>query len=340
MNQTYEDLKDPGETPTQNRPLPKVKNLTELSESDDILEPDKIIEGLLHQGAKMIIGAGSKSRKSWLALDMSLSIASGHSWLGFQCNAAKVLYCNLELMNWTLWDRVNGITEHHDMMPGDNLHVWNLRGHAMKLDEFKPHLVKQIQDGNFDVVVLDPIYKTGGGTNENDAGAVATLLANLDEITEQTGAAVVFVAHFSKGNQQSKDFIDRISGSGVWARDADVIMTLTKHEEEDCYAVETITRALKEPEPFVAEWTYPVFSLRNELDPEALKRPKPPTKLYDDDALLDLLDDSVLSSGEWAKKAHETLIMSSATFYRLRKGLIESGKVHKVNGTSNFRQTD
>jgi len=35
----------------------------------------------------------------------------------------------------------------------------------------------------------------------------------------KTGAAVGFGAHYSKGNQAGKEAIDRVSGSGVFARD-------------------------------------------------------------------------------------------------------------------------
>ena len=46
----------------------------------------------------------------------------------------------------------------------------------------------------------------------------------------QSGAAILYAAHFSKGNQAGKDAIDRISGSGVFGRDADTLIILTKHE--------------------------------------------------------------------------------------------------------------
>src|SRR3954470_23651854 len=38
--------------------------------------------------------------------------------------------------------------------------------------------------------------------------------------------------HFAKGNAAAKETIDRISGSGVFARDPDSLITFTKHEEQ------------------------------------------------------------------------------------------------------------
>ena len=39
--------------------------------------PAQIIEGILHQGCKMVLGSTSKSNKSWCRLDLALSVASG-----------------------------------------------------------------------------------------------------------------------------------------------------------------------------------------------------------------------------------------------------------------------
>jgi hypothetical protein len=62
---------------------------------------------------------------------------------------------------------------------------------------------------------------------------------------------VVFGAHYSKGNQAGKDAIDRIGGSGVFARDPDVILTMTPHEEQDAYVIDLTLRALPQLPPLV-----------------------------------------------------------------------------------------
>jgi len=66
-----------------------------------------------------------------------------------------------------------------------------------------------------------------------------------------TGAAVALAGHFSKGNASAKESIDRISGSGVLARDPDSLITFTRHEEQDAFTVEMTLRNLAPVEPFV-----------------------------------------------------------------------------------------
>jgi hypothetical protein len=45
-------------------PLPEIMTLRQLVESAPALPP-QIIEGVFHQGCKMILGGTSKSNKSW-----------------------------------------------------------------------------------------------------------------------------------------------------------------------------------------------------------------------------------------------------------------------------------
>jgi hypothetical protein len=84
---------------------------------------------------------------------------------------------------------------------------------------------------------------------------------------------VVFGAHYSKGNQAGKDAIDRIGGSGVFARDPDVILTMTSHEDKDAYVVDLTLRALPHVDPFVVRWQHPCFMRDAAADASRVKQP-------------------------------------------------------------------
>ena len=86
----------------------------------------------------------------------------------------------------------------------------------------------------------------------------------VELIVEKTGSAVAFGAHYSKGNQAGKDPLDRISGSGVFARDPDTIMGLTAHEEDGCFTVHSALRNFAGLDPFVVE-EFPLFNIRSDL---------------------------------------------------------------------------
>ena len=80
-------------------PLPEILNLQQLVEAAPA-PPPQIIEGVLHQGCKMILGGTSKSNKSWCLLDLALSVASGEKWWGKRCTRMPVVYINFELPVW------------------------------------------------------------------------------------------------------------------------------------------------------------------------------------------------------------------------------------------------
>jgi hypothetical protein len=124
------------------------------------------------------------------------------------------------------------------------------------------------------MIIFDPVYKLMAGKDENKAGDVGTIMAHLERVSVETGAAIVFGAHYSKGNQSAKESIDRIGGSGVFARDPDAILTMTGHEVENAFTVEATLRNYKPIDPFVVGWQYPLFSRDDSgLDPAALKMP-------------------------------------------------------------------
>ena len=97
-------------------------------------------------------------------------------------------------------------------------------------------------------------------------------MGELSELTERTGAACWISHHFSKGWQSGKNHLDRGSGAGVLSRAPDTIMTLTAHEQEDCYSVETTCRSFSRPDPFVIRWEYPLWIIDESLNPESLRK--------------------------------------------------------------------
>ena len=208
----------------EKRELPPIKSARKLVDQNLAL-PAVIVHGLLHQGSKMVLGGGSKSFKTWCLADLALSIANGVPWWGINTSKGRVLYMNFEIQEGFFAERLNGIVNAKGLGVDalDDVDTWNLRGYCADLYVLMDMLLEKIQKDHYKLILVDPIYKGMGGRDENAAGAINTLLNEIEKLAVQTGAAVVFGAHFSKGNQAGKDSIDRISGSGVFARDPDSI---------------------------------------------------------------------------------------------------------------------
>jgi len=208
---------------------------------------------------------------------------------------------------------------------------WPLRGHAKPMSELIKDVLGFLQQHHFSLVILDPIYKTlpPFRGSENDSAMITQLLNEVESITVETGAAVLFSSHFSKGNQSEKEAMDRVSGSGAWARDPDSLLMMTPHEEADCFTVEGVLRNLAPIYPFVVKWDYPLFVRETELNPEKLKAPKRagrPTKYTKDQILLYMTTDGV-KTASLQKHVKDELGMSSGTFYDLWEELKKDEKI-------------
>ena len=155
-----------------------------------------------------------------------------------------MLYINFELPDFAFQHRLQAIARQKGITDFTGIDLWNLRGFATDFSVLIPKILSRVKDERYALIVLDPIYKGLGKRDENKAGDIASLCNEIEQLAVQSGAAVVFGAHYSKGNQAGKDAIDRIGGSGVFARDPDVILTMTPHEEKDAYVIDLTLRAL------------------------------------------------------------------------------------------------
>ncbi|WP_271327980.1 AAA family ATPase [Lactococcus muris] len=216
-----------------NDDLPEFESLAGMFEEDPQLAP-VLIDNVLRRGHKMLIAGPSKAGKSFALMEMSISIAEGLPWFGFNCERGKVLYINMELDRPSAYKRFKDIYQGMGIKPANiqNIHVWNMRGHSIPMDKLTPKLIRRAQKEKFDAVIIDPIYKVLTGS-ENDAEQMAKFTNNFDKVAAELGTSVIYCHHHSKGAQGGKSSMDRSSGSGVFARDPDAILDLIELEVTD-----------------------------------------------------------------------------------------------------------
>jgi hypothetical protein len=145
-----------------------------------------------------------------------------------------------------------------------------LRGQSRSLEDLVHH-IEDLRDYKPDLVIVDPFYKLATGADENDAGAISEVVNRMEKFSERLDCSFVYAHHFSKGNKSDTDHIDRASGSGVFARDPDAILTLTPHEEEDHLVLEATLRDFPTPSPQVVEFSWPNFVHKPDMEPKLRK---------------------------------------------------------------------
>lgn len=240
-----------------------------------IVTPDDVIEGIFSVGGKMVWGGGSKTFKTWQLINLATAVGSGGEILGFPTKKGRVLYLNLELQrDWFAWRLKTILSKKKIELEDGAVDVWNLRGHAAELSKLLPFILRQAEKDKYSLIIIDPIYKVHGERQEN-TDQIGIIMNDLEKIAEESGAAITFGHHFSKGNQSLKEAIDRMSGHGTYGRDPDSIVICTKHEVKDAFTVEMILRNHPPQEPFVVRWEFPLMVRDEELDPNRLKQIKP-----------------------------------------------------------------
>lgn len=209
--------------------LPEFENLETLLQNPPQLA-DELIEGVLRTGHKMLISGASKTSKSFMLIELAYAIAEGMNWMGKRCKQGKVLYVNLEVDRASCINRISEVYKAFGMNVGNhanNIDIWNLRGHATTMERLAPKLIRRCEKQGYIAVIIDPIYKVMNG-DENKAGDMAAFCNQFDAIANALNCSVIYCHHFSKGFQGGKKSIDRASGSGVFARDPDAILTVTE----------------------------------------------------------------------------------------------------------------
>jgi len=220
--------------------------------------PDQIFADMFDRGDKVAIIGSSKLRKSFFLLQGALSLASGRDFLGWSVpKPRRVFVVQLEIQQHHFHRRVQRMAAALELTPEnlqDRLQIVNGRGLALAGAAGIEAVKQAVLPSSPDLICIDPLYKISTGA-ENTAEDAKVVLGLFDRLAEQTGAAVLYVHHDSKGFSGDRDIRDRGSGSGVLGRDYDACFTLTPHaSEDDAVVVETLLRNYRPQEASTIGW--------------------------------------------------------------------------------------
>ena len=224
--------------------LPDPESMSAVWDEMPPLAP-ALIGGVLRQGHKMLLAGPSKAGKSFALIELTIAIAEGKSWLGFDCAQGRVLYVNLELDRASCLHRFRDVYGCLGWKPEHlgNIDIWNLRGKSVPMDRLTPKLIRRAVKKDYIAVIIDPIYKVITG-DENSADQMANFCNQFDKVCTELGCATIYCHHHSKGAQGGKRSMDRASGSGVFARDPDALLDLIELEVSDDLRVQMENNAV------------------------------------------------------------------------------------------------
>ena len=231
-------------------PVPTLKIVPAITDESKLPKPpESLINGVLRERGKMLLTGASKSWKSFLSIQLGLSIANGIEWLGFECRQGKVLYLNLEIDDAQFMTRIFNMVRSLSLKPevcSNNFDVVCRSNKSYTIEDYVRAL-ESVRGRQYDLVIIDPLYKAFDGA-ENSQEDMAAFFSQVDELVFSLGCAVLVVHHQSKGWQGHKDVSDRASGSGVLSRDPDAIVDICRTDGgENTMRAQFVLRDYPEP---------------------------------------------------------------------------------------------
>ena len=160
-----------------------------------------LIEGLWADQAVGIVGGEPKCCKSFLALDVAVSVASGAPCLRrfHPAQTGRVLLFAAEDALHVVRQRLEGIALAAGVVFDDlDVHVVTTPVVRLDLDDHRKKLAETVESLRPKLLVLDPFVRLHR-IDENAAAEVAPLLAYLRDLERHFHTAVLLVHHARKG---------------------------------------------------------------------------------------------------------------------------------------------
>ena len=185
-----------------------------------VFEPKEMcIQGLMPQGICILAGP-QKVGKSFLALDICTSVASGQPVLGRETAQGECLYLGLE----DTYRRLQSRLQIMDVEPSDSLHF------AVATDKIGGGLENQIEEfstehPNLRLVVIDVLQLARKNAKTNYSAEYSEL-AGLRDLANNHGICIMMIMHMRKS--RDRDPLNNIYGGGGFVASADAILMLTE----------------------------------------------------------------------------------------------------------------
>jgi len=153
-----------------------------------------LVRDVFHGGEVIILWGESQAGKTALLLDMVAAIASGSDWAGHPVTRTNVVYVALE-GQIGVRTRVQALEHDRGVSHLEGIHyVFNPCNVASEADVNELALTALKHDAKF--IVIDTLSASiAGMAEENSNSAMAGMIANVQRLTQMTGAAVLLVHH-------------------------------------------------------------------------------------------------------------------------------------------------
>lgn len=216
-----------------------------------LAEPDYLIAGLIRRGGLLEIQAYGGSGKSWLAVNLALSLASGRPWLGrLETKPSTVVCLDYENGFYEMARRLQGNAKALGLpMPVQGIGLITMPDTYMTSDTFEGSVTKLA--ATYQVIIIDTLKAASPGIDENDS-KMRESLDRLRRVGERTGCTFVVLIHSKKKSNSAVEIDARERGRGSSAifDAADAQLGVEYEQGKPLQIMQTKARSGRYIEPF------------------------------------------------------------------------------------------
>jgi RecA-family ATPase len=229
--------------PMADEDRPRFRTLT-VTDLASLPEPEWLVDNIVPAAAMTTLFGAPGAAKSFLALDIACSVATGSMFHGAETKPGKVLYCLGEGIR-SLRYRIESWRLAHPAADVEllekNLIVIAKTPHLLEAYDSSALLNTVADIGKVSLLIIDTLARALVGGDENSAQDVGLAINVCDRVRDQTGAATLLVHHTSAEGSKTR-------GSTALPGASDAMLKMTK---DDIQHVITLTcTKMKDGEPF------------------------------------------------------------------------------------------
>lgn len=191
--------------------------------SELLSKPEPPIEWLIDSiwvdKSRGLIAGNPGVGKTWLALEMLISVATGQPCLGkYPVRQGAVLLLEEESSILNLSRRAHTMARGRGLKDTDLSHFFHITRQFIKIPQHERELIAYMKQREIKLVVFDSLRRFHG-VDENSSEKMQPVLDSFARINIETSASIVLIHHLSKlQDKSSKGVFERLRGtSDLWA---------------------------------------------------------------------------------------------------------------------------
>lgn len=206
-----------------------------------IVEAPPLVAGHLFLDSIAWVAGAAGAYKSFFAVDIAASVATGQNWRGNKVKPQQVLYVAAEGRNG-LYKRVEAWEKANHTTPQIDWLVQSVNAATAEWDS----LIQHVAQNPYGLIVLDTQARMTVGMEENDAKDAGRFVQRLEMLREASAACVMPIHHMNRS-------ATNLRGSTAFDGAATTIIELEKRDD----TARVRCAKQKDAEPFMDYWVRP-----------------------------------------------------------------------------------